>query len=132
LREAGLLPALDELCRAYRDRLGIPVMADLEPIELDPAAEPAVLRVVREALANAVKHARPSRVVLRTHDAGGGRAEVTISDDGAGFDPDRAALRHGMGLDLMRERVAELGGELRLESAPGEGTTVRIALGPTP
>jgi len=132
LREAGLLPALDELCRAYRDRLGIAVEADLEPVELDPAAEPAVLRVVQEALANAVKHARPSRVVLRVRDAGGGRAVLSVSDDGAGFDPARAAGRHGMGLDLMRERVAELGGQLRLESAPGEGTTVRVTLGPTP
>jgi two-component system, NarL family, sensor histidine kinase LiaS len=132
LRESGLVPALDELCRAYRDRLGIPVEADLEPVELDPAAEPAVLRVVQEALANAVKHARPSRVVLRLRDAGGGRLVLSVRDDGTGFDPDRAAERHGMGLDLIRERLAEIGGELRLESAPGEGTTVRITLGPTP
>lgn len=132
LREAGLLPALDELSRAYRDRLGIAVEADLEPIELDPAAEPAVLRVVQEAVVNAVKHARPSRVVVRVRDAGGGRAVLSICDDGAGFDPARAAERHGMGLDLMRERVTELGGELLIESAPGEGTTVRITLGPTP
>jgi hypothetical protein len=78
---AGLLPALDEMCRAYRDRLGIAVEADLEPIELDPAAEPAVLRVLQEALANAVKHARPSRVVLRARDAGGGRAVLSVSTD---------------------------------------------------
>ena len=132
LREAGLLPALDELCRTYRDRLGIAFEADLEPIRLDPAAEPAVLRVVQEAMANAVKHARPSRVVLRVRDGGEGQAVLSICDDGTGFDPARAAERHGMGLDLMRERVAELGGELRLESAPGQGTTVRITLGPTP
>jgi signal transduction histidine kinase len=132
LREAGLLPALDEMCRAYRDRLGIAVEADLEPIELDPAAEPAVLRVLQEALANAVRHARPSRVVLRARDAGGGRAVLSVSDDGAGFDPARAGERHGMGLGLMRERVTELGGQLQLESAPGEGTTVRITLEPTP
>ena len=132
LRDTGLLPALDEVCRAYRDRLGIAVEADLEPIELDPAAEPAVLRVVQEALANAVKHARPSRVVLRVRDAGSGQAVLSISDDGAGFDPARGADRHGMGLDLMRERVAELGGQLQLESTPGEGTTVRITLGAAP
>ncbi len=130
LREAGLLPALDELCRAYRDRLGIAVEADLEPVGLDSAVEPAVLRVVREALANAVKHGRPSRVVLSVRDAGGGRVVLSVCDDGVGFDPARAAERHGMGLDLMRERVAELGGELRLESAPGKGTTVRVTLGP--
>lgn len=132
LREAGLLPALDELCRAYRDRLGIAVEADLEPVELDPATEPAVLRVVQEALANAVKHARPSRVVLRVRTADSGHVVLSVSDDGAGFEPARAAERHGMGLDLMRERVAELGGQLQLESTPGVGTTVRITLGPTP
>jgi signal transduction histidine kinase len=86
--------------------------------------------MVQEALANAVKHARPSRVVLRARDAGGGRTVLSVSDDGAGFDPAQAAERHGMGLDLMRERVTELGGELQLESTPGEGTTVRITLGP--
>ncbi|MFF5288816.1 HAMP domain-containing sensor histidine kinase [Paractinoplanes globisporus] len=130
LRGAGLIPALDELARAYRDRLGIPVETELEPVGLDPAAEPALLRVAQEALANAVKHARPSTVVVRLADAGGGRIELSVRDDGAGFDPDRAADRHGMGLGLMRERVAELGGELRVESAPDRGTTVRATLGP--
>jgi len=129
LREAGLLPALEELCAAYRDRLGIAVEADLEPVTLGPAAEPAVLRVVQEAFANAVKHARPSRIALRLCDAGGGRVLLSVRDDGVGFDPARAARRHGMGLDLMRERVAEQGGELELESAPGEGTTIRVTLG---
>ncbi|WP_030438921.1 HAMP domain-containing sensor histidine kinase [Actinoplanes subtropicus] len=131
LRGAGLGPALAELARAYRDRLGIAVETELEPVGLDPAAEPALLRVVQEALANAVKHGRPSTVVVRLADAGGGRIELSVRDDGAGFDPGRAAERHGMGLGLMRERVAELGGELRVESAPGRGATVRVTLGPT-
>jgi HAMP domain-containing protein len=52
---AGLLPALDELCRAYRDRLGVTVHAELQPVELAPEVEHAVLRIVQEALANAVK-----------------------------------------------------------------------------
>lgn len=91
-----------------------------------------MLRVVQEALANAVKHARPSRVVLRAREIGEGRVVVSVSDDGAGFEPARAAQRHGMGLDLMRERVTELGGQLELESTPGEGTTIRITLEPTP
>jgi signal transduction histidine kinase len=127
LRGAGLIPALDELCRTYRERLGVAVEADLEPVELDPAAEPAVLRIVQEALANAVKHARPGRITLAVRRAGD-RVAVTVADDGAGFDPARAAARHGMGLELMRERVAELGGEFELDSAPGHGTTVRILL----
>ena len=130
LRGAGLGPALAELARAYRDRLGITVETELEPVGLDPAAEPPLLRVAQEALAHAVKHARPSTVVVRLARGDDGRIELSVRDDGAGFDPDRAAERHGMGLELMRERVAELGGELRVESAPGRGTTVRARLGP--
>jgi signal transduction histidine kinase len=127
LRAAGLIPALDEVCRTYRDRLGVAVDAELDPVELDPAVEPAVLRVVQEALANAVKHARPGRIGLRVHREDG-RVVVTVTDDGEGFDPAQAARRHGMGLELMRERVAELGGEFAIESASGRGTTVRIEL----
>ena len=126
LEDAGLVAALEELCRAYRERLGVPVDADLDPVELAPPAEHAVLRVVQEALANAVRHAQPNRVRLRLQQQDG-QVAVTVSDDGAGFDPARAE-RHGMGLGLMRERVAELGGTFRLDSTPGQGTTVRVLL----
>jgi signal transduction histidine kinase len=86
LADAGLLPALEELCGAYRERLGVRVDAHLEPVELAPAAEHAVLRVVQEALANAVKHARPNRVrlSLRRQD---GQVAVTVGDDGEGSTP---------------------------------------------
>jgi signal transduction histidine kinase len=127
LADAGLIPALEELCGAYRDRLGVAVDADLEPVELAPPAEHAVLRVVQEALANAVKHAQPNRIRLRLHHQDG-QVAVTVTDDGAGFDPGLATQRHGMGLGLMRQRVAELGGTLQLDSTPGQGTTVQILL----
>jgi signal transduction histidine kinase len=126
LEDAGLIPTLEELCRAYRERLGVAVDADLDPVELAPPVEHAVLRIVQEALANAVKHAQPNRVRLRLHHQDG-QVAVTVSDDGAGVDPARAE-RHGMGLGLMRERVAELGGTFQLDSTPGQGTTVRILL----
>jgi signal transduction histidine kinase len=129
LEDAGLTPALEELCQAYRERLGVAVDAELEPVQLAPPAEHAVLRVVQEALANAVKHAQPNRIRLRLHQQEqDGQVAVTVSDDGAGFDPAEAEERHGMGLGLMRERVAELGGTLQLDSTPGEGTSVRILL----
>jgi signal transduction histidine kinase len=127
LTDAGLVPALDELCQAYRDRLGVVIDSGLEPLELAPAIEHAVLRIVQEALANAVKHARPARIVLRMR-RDGDQVEVSVTDDGTGFDPARAAGRHGMGLGLMRERVEELGGTFELDSAPGAGTTVRVRL----
>jgi signal transduction histidine kinase len=127
LEDAGLIPALEELCTAYRERLGVTVDADLEPVALAPQVEHGVLRVVQEALANAVKHAQPNRIRLQLRHQDG-QVAVTVSDDGAGFDPSLAERRHGMGLGLMRQRVAELGGSFQLDSTPGEGTSVQILL----
>jgi signal transduction histidine kinase len=127
LADAGLLPALEELCGAYRERLGVTIDADLDPVSLAPPAEHAVLRVVQEALANAVKHAQPTRIRLRLQRLDG-QVAVTVTDDGAGFDPELANQRHGLGLGLMRQRVAELGGTFQLDSTPGQGTSVRILL----
>jgi signal transduction histidine kinase len=127
LEAAGLVPALEELCDTYRERLGVTIDADLEPVELASPAEHAVLRVVQEALANAVKHAQPTRIRLRLSQQDG-QVAVTVADDGGGFDPSLAEQRHGMGLGLMQQRVAELGGSLQLDSTPGRGTSVRILL----
>jgi signal transduction histidine kinase len=127
LQDAGLIPALEELCSAYQERLGVTIDAELEPVALAPPAEHAVLRVIQEALANAVKHAQPDRIRLRLHRQDG-QVAVTVTDDGAGFDPSRAEQRHGLGLELMRQRIAELGGSFQLDSTPGEGTTVQILL----
>jgi signal transduction histidine kinase len=127
LQDAGLIPALEELCHAYHERLGVAVDADLDPVELAPPVEHAVLRIVQEALANAVKHARPNRIRLRLQQQDG-QVAVTVTDDGAGFDPSIAEQRHGMGLGLIRQRVAELGGTFQLDSTPGQGTTVQVLL----
>jgi signal transduction histidine kinase len=99
----------------------------LEPVRLRPEVEHAALRIVQEALANAVKHAQPDRIAL-TLVAREGRVTVTVRDDGAGFDPADSGARHGLGLRLMGERAAEVGGELRVESQPGRGTTVEVSL----
>jgi two-component system, NarL family, sensor histidine kinase LiaS len=127
LAGAGLVPALEELSRAYRERLGVTVEAVLEPVRLTPPVEHAVLRIVQEALANAVKHGRPARIRLRL-DHEEGRPVVTVEDDGGGFDPTLAERRHGLGLRLMRERVAEIGGSFQLDTGPGKGTRVRVVL----
>ena len=78
-------------------------------------------RLVQEALTNVVKHAGASRVTvaLIEDDA---TVELSVTDDGAGFQTDAASV--GFGLIGMRERVALLGGELDFESQPGAGTTV--------
>jgi signal transduction histidine kinase len=127
LEDAGLAAALDELCRAYEARLGIRVSARLDPVRLDPPVEHAVLRVVQEAFGNAARHGDPATIELRVAEQDG-QVAVTIHDDGRGFDPAGRAVRHGMGLMLISERVDELGGTYELVSAPGRGTTLTVLL----
>lgn len=127
LEDAGLVPALRELCRAHETRLGIPVAAELAPVRLPPELEHTVLRVAQEALSNAARHAEPRAIELSLAEADG-QVVVTVHDDGRGFDPVRVVGGHGMGLEMMRGRVAELGGTLNLTSGPGRGTTVRVRI----
>jgi two-component system NarL family sensor kinase len=81
-------------------------------------------RVAQEAVANAVHHARASRLSLHL-DVGAERVALAVADDGQGFDPDRVPPGH-FGLLGMRERVRLLGGAMRLCSAPGEGTRIEV------
>jgi signal transduction histidine kinase len=127
LGEGGLVPALQALSGAYRERLGARVHARLEPVRLGPEAEHAVLRIVQEALANAVKHARPDHIALTLVEQDG-QVTVTIRDDGVGFSPADSEAHHGLGLRLMSERATEVGGVLRIDSLPGRGTTVEVSL----
>jgi signal transduction histidine kinase len=128
LEEAGLADALEELCQAYRSRLGIPVSALIDqPLNLSPPIEHAVFRVAQESLGNAARHAEPHAIDVRVTVAEG-RVAMTISDDGQGFDPATMTGLRGMGLQLMRERIGELGGTVEVTSAPGRGTTVSAEL----
>ncbi len=87
------------------------------------------MRVVREAVGNAVRHGRARCVVVRLAcDKRALRLEVT--DDGRGFVPDQ--VRHGFGLRSMRERVEALRGELHIRSEVGEGTTVEAVVPTSP
>jgi signal transduction histidine kinase len=122
---AGLAPALQEICAAYQDRLGVTVDASLADVTVPPPVEHALLRITQEACANAVRHGNADRlaVSMTRHD---GHVELAVRDSGTGFDP--AAPRSGSGLAHIRDRVAELGGTVDIDSAPGCGAalTVRV------
>jgi signal transduction histidine kinase len=120
LDERGLVPALTDLCAAYAERLGVAVELDLEPMEVPPPADHALLRIAQEGLANAVRHADARRITLRLFRRGD-RAELVVSDDGRGFDEETASM-HGLGLRVMRERARELGGAVSVTSHLGQGT----------
>ncbi len=122
------------LARAVEDLVGVErrrspgIEVELAVSEGVPQALPKevcrdVLLVVREALANARRHSAARRVRVAL-DAASEELRVEVADDGAGFDPSQSPV--GVGLAAMRERSAALGGELKVSSEPGKGTTVRL------
>ena len=90
-----------------------------------PELEIAMYRLVQEALTNAIKHGKARRVAVEVHEQDTD-IQITVRDDGSGFDPD--AHTDGFGLLGMHERVQLLDGSLHISSAPGRGTTVTASL----
>ncbi len=89
--------------------------------------EAELLQIIREALANVVRHAgaREARVVMR---AEGNLIQMCVEDDGCGFHPENPAASKGFGLTSMRERARNLGGVLWVYSRPGQGTQVAACI----
>jgi len=87
-----------------------------------------LFRIIQEALANVRKHARTGKatIAFRKKDR---QIVVTIADDGIGFDPGKlAADQSSFGLQVMRERAEQIGGKIRIDSAPGRGTAVKVII----
>lgn len=133
LDELGLESALEALVQRRASSGGLRVDLDIDldasngdaPRRLDAQIESALYRLVQEALSNAAKHAEATRVgvVVSEHSDA---VELSIRDDGRGFDP--TAPSSGFGLVGMRERVALAGGSFEISSSPGEGTRVQVRL----
>lgn len=117
--------AVRRLAHRFGQETGLVV--DIEVAEstgrLDRAQEVVLLRAVQEALTNVRRHARASRVLVRLT-ADQEEARVEVRDDGVGFAPGRAG--GGFGLIGMRGRVADVGGDVDVASAPGGGTRVTL------
>jgi len=126
LSNLGLKPALQNLCTDFAKRSEIEVVAQLDEVKLPDDAALSVYRLVQEALTNVAKYAHARRVEVGLH-AAGGRAVVTVSDDGCGFDLSKPNSA-GHGLAGMRFRVQSGGGTMNLRSAVGHGTRIEAAL----
>jgi PAS domain S-box-containing protein len=125
LDDLGLVEALRAECDrvAHRGDLRVEVDAGAMSANVRGEASLCLFRVAQEALSNAARHARASAVtvLLSTSKVG---LQLSISDNGTGFDPDRPREHPSLGLASMRERVRLLQGELSIKSTPGSGTTV--------
>jgi len=122
LDDFGLAAALERLRDTFSEQTGMRV--DLESRirdRLPPDVETALYRIVQEALTNIVKHAQANAVsIVLARKAGA--VTALIEDDGRGFNHDGSG--EGLGLLGMGERLALLGGRLKVESRPGAGTTI--------
>lgn len=129
LDDLGLGPALEWLAEsvAQRTRLTVSIRARIE--RLPSLIETALYRVIQEALNNACRHARASKIEVEVWEENS-IIRATVRDDGEGFDVEAALRRRGergLGLIGMRERVEEsLGGEFVVRSAPRQGTEVSV------
>jgi signal transduction histidine kinase len=125
LAQFGLRGALEDL----RTALNVPGKLEVEMNlfgldgRLDQKVEIGVYRMIQECVNNAMKHSRAQHLSISvTHSAA--ILNIMVEDDGVGFDPD--AIKEGMGLGNLRQRAAELNGQVRFDSRPGRGTTVNI------
>jgi signal transduction histidine kinase len=132
LRQQGLI---DVLAQHVSDLSleGLQIDLDTECYQRQPyLVEEALFRIAQEALNNILKYAHHPAVTLQL-DSTGEAISLTISDQGVGFDIAGVQTRlresgSGLGLKMMRERAEALGGNLRLTTAPGAGTTVQVTL----
>jgi len=128
LDDLGLGPALQRQAREFSKRTSVPVSVSVEGefTQLDDRQRIYVYRIVQEALTNCAKHAHARWIAISLVD-GSLQTELTVRDDGVGFDR-VAAPHHGLGLIGIEERVREIGGEVIIHSAPGHGTTIHVRI----
>lgn len=125
--DAPLDEAVATTAREAAEREGCTVELDVaRGIQVPPRTQHELLRVVREAVINGIRHggARRIRVEIREDP----RLRIVIIDDGLGFDPDAARAAGRLGLESMAARVQAIGGELSITSSPDRGTEVGVTL----
>ncbi|RFO96964.1 hypothetical protein DIC66_10755 [Rhodoferax lacus] len=123
----GLVPAIewlrDEFLRHNEVRCVLECKGSTDPI--DEMRAMLIYRIVQESLTNISRYAKASEVKILIHFTPK-EIDVSISDDGCGFDPGEVMIRKTFGLLGMRERALTLGGDLMILSRPGRGTTIAV------
>lgn len=133
LDKLGLVPALGWISDHTLQPLGIAVtlQADGQENRLPSEVETVLFRIAQEAMNNVARHSQAKRLAIRLEQSAE-RVEMVLADDGLGWDRARASLPadpgRGLGLAGMRERACLVGGQVWLESKPGEGTAVRVVI----
>ncbi len=129
LDDLGVVPALGFLAKSISERAGIPIKVEgPKDRRFPPTIETGIYRAVQEALINMTRHASATHATVHLQN-NGGKVTCSVKDDGVGFDLEAVLTRPGrtgLGLLGIQERMATLGGILRVNTAPGKGTELRI------
>jgi two-component system nitrate/nitrite sensor histidine kinase NarX len=128
----GLLDAVEQMASQFRIESGIKTYLQKEwssgslPVDM----ETQILRIIQEALWNIRKHSQAKTVRILLRNGSKGKYHILIEDDGIGIGKQANGTMPGehIGLSIMRERANRLGGILRVESEPGEGTRVALEI----
>ncbi len=131
LDDLGLLATLSWFCRRFEtiySGIQCESTVTLREEDVPDHLKIALFRIIQEAMNNIGKHAQSDRIDLEFQKTGAG-LELTIRDNGIGFDPEaissRESSKKGLGLTSMKERVEFSGGSFSIESAKGKGTVIR-------
>jgi PAS domain S-box-containing protein len=132
LDKLGLVPALEMANAEFVKRTGVELQMDFSALDerLPAEAELVLYRILQKALNNVERHARARHVTMHLTKPNG-FIQLTIRDDGIGFDPDHPANgkeREGLGLLRMRERATSVGGALSVKSTPRTGTEIEVRI----
>jgi signal transduction histidine kinase len=127
LGPSGLNSTLELLARSVEVETNATVRLEVEDVGGTPLVQLLLYRLAREAIRNSVKHSSAQNIRVRLwHE--GDVIRMMVEDDGLGFDPERVDADAHFGLQLMRERVAAFGGDIAIESRPGEGTRIFVVI----
>ncbi len=125
LGRAGLAEALVSFTSDIGEGSGVRFHTDIAPMGLPPAIQLLIYHIAREAAMNALKHSGAGSVWIALQPVADG-VELTVRDDGIGFDTEAPGPEGHFGLAMMRERATVAGGVYSLESTPGHGTTITV------
>jgi signal transduction histidine kinase len=133
LQELGLIAAIRKEAKDLTKNSGVKThVAFSDQVgRLSPETETAIYRVVQEALHNVAKHAQAKNATIHMDRDGVGCIHLLVEDDGIGF-VQRSTRGQSFGLAGMRERIAALGGAIKVRSSKGKGTRIEVAMPETP
>jgi signal transduction histidine kinase len=130
-KRKSFVPSLKSYLERFQQNFGIRTELSISPGIDDstfaPEVEANLLRVVQEALTNSRKHSDAQSLNVSV-ELDTKSALISVTDDGKGFDPAGAGCDGHFGLVFMRERIAQIGGSLTIESAPNAGTVLRLVV----